>query len=146
VKIGNGVKIQNNVNIYGAVIGDEVMIGPNTSFTNDLYPRAFIWNEKKRSKPIVVGRGASIGANSTVIGGVKIGEYALVGAGSVVTKDVPAHALVYGNPARVKGFVCRKAEKMIKESEAGDWVWLKCPECREKVKVEKSVFEARECY
>lgn len=105
VKIGSGVKIQNGVSIYhGVEIGDDVFIGPNAVFTNDYFPRAF--NPGWKITATIVERGASIGANATIICGHRIGEYAMVGAGSVVTKDVPAHALVVGNPARRIGSVC----------------------------------------
>ena len=116
--IGNNVKIQNFVSVYrGVEIADDVFIGPSTTFTNDLYPRAFIWNEARVGKTLV-GKGASIGANSTIICGVKIGEYAMVGAGSVVTKDVPPYTLVYGNPAEAKCFVCKCGKKLGKEKKA----------------------------
>jgi len=119
VKIGNNCKIQNGVSIYqGVTVEDDVFIGPSVTFTNDLYPRAFIWSEDKII-PTLVRRGASIGANSTIICGVIVGEYAMVGAGSVVTKDVPPFGLVYGVPARLKGFVCycgKKLEKVVEES------------------------------
>lgn len=112
VVIGNNVKIQNFATIYrGVVIEDDVFIGPAVVFTNDLYPRAFIWGED-RIVPTLVKKGASIGANSTIVCGVKIGEYAMIGAGSVVTKDVPPFGLVYGNPARLKGFVCYCGKKL----------------------------------
>lgn len=103
--IGNGVKIQNNVSIYDdVIIEDDVFLGPSCVFTNVINPRAFV-ERKNEYKKTVVKKGASIGANATIICGVTIGEYALVGAGSVVTKDVPPYALVYGNPARQHGFV-----------------------------------------
>jgi acetyltransferase-like isoleucine patch superfamily enzyme len=106
VEIGNGVKIQNFVSIYkGVRIEDDVLIGPAVTFTNDLYPRAFRWGEDM-IVPILVKKGASIGANSTIVCGVTIGEYAMIGAGSVVTNNVPPFGLVYGNPAELKGFVC----------------------------------------
>lgn len=105
VKIGNRVKIQNNVNVYhGVEIEDDVFLGPSMTFTNDMFPRAFN-NEWKIAKTYVK-KGASIGANSTVVCGVVIGEYAMIGAGSVVTKDVPPYALVVGNPAKQIGWVC----------------------------------------
>jgi Serine acetyltransferase len=111
VRIGNGVKVQNGVSIYhGVTVEDEVFIGPNAAFTNDYIPRAF--NVDWKVTPTLVKRGASIGANATVICGHTIGEYALVGAGSVVTKDVPDHGLVVGNPARLMGYVCRCGERL----------------------------------
>jgi len=111
VVIGNNVKIQNNVSIYNAKIEDDVFIGPGVSFTNDKYPRAFIWDENRKGPIIIVERGASIGANSTIMTGVKIEEYSMVGAGSVVSKDVPKHALVLGVPAKPSGFVCKCGRK-----------------------------------
>ena len=103
--IGNGVKIQNNVSIYDSVeIEDDVFCGPSMVFTNVINPRAFV-ERKTEDKKTVLKKGCSIGANATVVCGVTIGEYALVGAGSVVTKDVPPYSLVYGNPARVHGKV-----------------------------------------
>ena len=103
--IGDGVKIQNNVSVYdNVVIEDGVFCGPSCVFTNVINPRAFV-ERKHAYKQTVIKRGASIGANATVVCGVTVGEYALIGAGSVVTKDVPAYALVYGSPARVRGKV-----------------------------------------
>jgi len=106
VEIGNNVKIQNNVNVYnGVCVEDDVFLGPSMTFTNDLFPRSTNtnWQIIKTS----VKRGASIGANATIVCGVTIGEYAMVGAGSVVTKDVAPYTLVVGNPAKFIGFVCR---------------------------------------
>lgn len=105
VRIGNGVKIQNNVSVYkGVTIEDDVFLGPSMVFTNVLNPRAFI-ERKQEMKPTLVKRGASIGANATIVCGVTIGEYAMIGAGAVVTKDVPAYALMTGVPARQTGRV-----------------------------------------
>lgn len=107
VVLGNGVKIQNNVSVYtGVICEDGVFLGPSCVFTNVINPRAFI-ERKSEYRQTVIGKGASIGANSTIVCGHNIGRYALVGAGSVVTKDVPDYAVVYGNPARIRGFVCR---------------------------------------
>lgn len=107
VKIGNNCKIQNNVNVYhGVTIEDDVFCGPSMTFTNDLFPRAF--NNDWKITETLVKKGASIGANSTIVCGVTIGEYAMVGAGSVVTKDVEPYTLVAGNPAKV----IRKIEKL----------------------------------
>lgn len=105
VRIGNGVKIQNNVNVYhGVTIEDDVFLGPSMTFTNDMFPRAF--RADWEITETIVRKGASIGANATVRCGVTIGEYAMVGSGSVVTKDIPSHALVVGNPAHRIGYVC----------------------------------------
>jgi len=120
VRIGNRVKVQNGVSVYrGVEIGDDVFVGPNVAFTNDYLPRAF--NRDWKITETFVRRGASIGANATIICGSEIGEYALVGAGSVVTKDVPAHALVVGNPARIVGYVCRCGQRLDAEG--------RCPAC-----------------
>ncbi|MCS7201940.1 MAG: N-acetyltransferase, partial [Dictyoglomus sp.] len=103
VKIGNNVKIQNNVSIYeGVELEDDVFCGPSCVFTNVINPRAFI-ERKSEFKKTIVKKGATIGANATIICGVTIGEYAFVGAGAVVTKDVPPYALVVGVPARQVG-------------------------------------------
>jgi acetyltransferase-like isoleucine patch superfamily enzyme len=111
VKIGSRVKVQNGVSIYhGVEIEDDVFIGPNATFTNDLVPRAF--NADWKISPTKICRGASIGANATIICGHEVGEYAMVGAGSVVTKDVPAHGLVLGNPAKLIAYVCRCGQRL----------------------------------
>ena len=103
--IGSGVKIQNNVSVYDdVIIEDDVFCGPSCVFTNVINPRAFI-ERKSEYKKTVIKKGSTIGANATIVCGVTIGEYAFIGAGSVVTKDVPPYALVYGNPARVHGKV-----------------------------------------
>lgn len=123
VKIGKNVKVQNNVSVYhGVTIEEGVFIGPHVCFTNDKIPRAINedgtlkGNEDWDVSKIVVKRGSSIGANSTILPGVIIGEYALVGAGSVVTKDVPDFALVLGNPARVCGRV-DKSGRIVERSD-----------------------------
>jgi len=110
--IGNRVKIQNNVSIYDdVIIEDDVFCGPSMVFTNVINPRAFI-ERKLEYKKTIVRHGASIGANATIVCGVKLGAYCFVGAGSVVTKDVPDFALVYGNPAQQHGWVCRCGTKL----------------------------------
>lgn len=107
VSIGDRCKIQNSVSVYNGVrLADDVFVGPNVAFTNDRVPRAF--NHEWRTMETRVGTGASLGANSTILCGVTIGEYAMVAAGSVVTKDVPPYTLVMGNPARPVG----KIDKM----------------------------------
>lgn len=115
VTIGNGVKIQNNVSVYtGVTLEDDVFCGPSVVFTNVINPRSFI-NRKDSFRPTVVKCGATIGANATIICGHTIGSYALIGAGTVVTKDVPDYALVVGNPARQMGWVCRCGERLPQE-------------------------------
>lgn len=101
VIIGNDCKIGNNVSIYkGVVIGDGVFVGPSVTFTNDMYPNAYKWDESMVLKTLVKDR-VSIGANSTIVCGVVIGENSLIGAGSVVTKDIPSNKLAFGNPAKI---------------------------------------------
>ena len=105
VTIGDNVKIQNNVSVYeGVTCEDNVFLGPSVVFTNVINPRAFI-ERKHEFRPTLVKKGASIGANSTIVCGHTIGQYALVGAGAVVTHDIPDYALVTGNPARQTGWV-----------------------------------------
>lgn len=111
VKIGNNVKIQNGVSVYkGLEIEDDVFVGPCVAFTNDKVPRAF--NTEWKITPTKVCRGASIGANATIICGVTIGEYAMVAAGSVVTKDVAPYTLVLGNPARAISKIDKEGNKV----------------------------------
>ena len=108
VIVGNNCKIQNFATLYnGLIVGNDVFVGPHVCFTNDVYPRAKIWFDGKITKTIVKD-GASIGANSTIIAGVTIGRYSMIGAGSVVTKDVPDFTLVVGNPAKIVGQVDEK--------------------------------------
>lgn len=106
VQIGNNVKIQNGVSIYhGVTIEDDVFVGPNVAFTNDMFPRAL--NAEWKVTETLIKKGASIGANSTIRCGNTLGEYSMVGAGSVVTKDVAPFELVVGNPAKRIGYVCK---------------------------------------
>jgi UDP-2-acetamido-3-amino-2,3-dideoxy-glucuronate N-acetyltransferase len=134
--IGNGVKIQNNVSVYDdVIIEDEVFCGPSCVFTNVINPRAFV-ERKHEYKRTLVKRGASIGANATIVCGSTLGEYSFVGAGSVVTRDVPAYAMVYGSPAKVRGWMCRCGVKLGED--------LVCPECGARyVKNGSSIAEAR---
>lgn len=104
VVIGNNVTVKSGVQLWdGVIVEDDVFIGPNVTFTNDLVPRSKHYPEK--FEKTIVRKGASIGANSTIVAGTIIGEYALIGAGSVVTKDIPANTLWYGNPAKLMGYV-----------------------------------------
>jgi UDP-2-acetamido-3-amino-2,3-dideoxy-glucuronate N-acetyltransferase len=112
VKIGNDCKIQNNVSLYdGVELADDVFCGPSCVFTNVNNPRAHV-SRKDEFRTTPIGRGASIGANATIVCGHKLGEHCFIGAGSVVTKDVPAFALMVGNPARRMGWVSRQGEKL----------------------------------
>lgn len=111
-ELGNNVKVQNNVSIYDcAKLEDDVFCGPSCVFTNVINPRSQI-SRKNDFKETLVKKGATLGANSTIICGITIGEYAFIGAGAVVTKDIPAYALVYGNPARMNGWMCRCGVKL----------------------------------
>ena len=112
VKIGNGVKVQNNISIYdGVEIEDDVFLGPSMVFTNVINPRAFI-QRKDEFKKTLLKKGCSIGANATIVCGVTIGRYALIGAGAVVTKDVPDFALMVGVPAKQIGWVDKAGNRM----------------------------------
>ena len=112
VVLGNGVKVQNNVSIYtGVICEDDVFLGPSMVFTNVINPRSFI-SRKNEFKKTIIKKGASIGANATIICGNTIGEYAMIGAGAVITKDVPSYALVVGNPAKQIGWVSEYGHKL----------------------------------
>ncbi len=112
VKLGRNVKIQNNVSVYtGVVCEDDVFLGPSMVFTNVINPRSAV-ARKNEYKPTILRRGASVGANATIVCGNEIGEYALIGAGSVITKPVPAYALVVGNPARQIGWVSEYGHRL----------------------------------
>lgn len=124
VTIGTNVKIQNNVSLYtGVIIEDDVFLGPSMVFTNVINPRSHV-NRKDEYKTTLVKRGASIGANATIVCGTTLGRYCFIGAGAVVTKDVPDYALVYGMPARVRGWVCQCGEQLNFEGERA--ICLKC--------------------
>ena len=112
VRIGDRCKIQNGVSVYnGVTIKDEVFVGPNVVFTNDKYPRAF--NSEWEVTPTLIERGASIGANATIVCGITIGEYAMISAGSVVTRSVSPYTLVMGNPARPVGKVDKAGNRIV---------------------------------
>jgi len=112
-KIGNRVTIKNNVLVWdGVIVEDEVFLGPNAVFTNDMNPRAAFKKAPEEFLKTHVRQGASIGANATIVCGVEIGKQAFVGAGSVVIRDVPAHAMMVGNPARQIGWMCNCGKKL----------------------------------
>lgn len=126
-KIGSNVRIQNNVSIYDLVaIEDDVFCGPSMVFTNVVNPRAEVRRGIDEYSPTLVKRGATIGANATVVCGHTIGRYAFVGAGSVVTRDVPDYALVYGVPARAAGWMCECGEKMTFERDISASMCSRC--------------------
>jgi UDP-2-acetamido-3-amino-2,3-dideoxy-glucuronate N-acetyltransferase len=131
VRIGNNVKIENNVSVFeGVILEDDVFCAPSCVFTNVINPRSFV-SRKSEFKPTLVERGATIGANAAIVCGNTIGRYAFIGAGSVVTKDVPNYAMVYGNPARIQGWVC---ECGIKLQQNGDS--YTCPGCGKSYRLE----------
>ncbi len=110
VRVGRGVKIQNNVSVYsGVTVDDDVFLGPSCVFTNVLTPRAHV-ERKDEFAETRVGRGVTVGANATIVCGNSLGEYSLIGAGSVVTRDVAPHAVMVGNPARRTAWACRCGE------------------------------------
>jgi acetyltransferase-like isoleucine patch superfamily enzyme len=119
VTIGNNVTVKSGIYIWeGVTIEDDVFLGPNVVFTNDLRPRSKQYIESLKT---TIQKGASVGANSTLLAGITLGEYCMTGIGSVVTKDVPAHALVYGNPAKIQGWVDEAGNKLKQVSET-EWV------------------------
>jgi UDP-2-acetamido-3-amino-2,3-dideoxy-glucuronate N-acetyltransferase len=135
VVLGNNVKIQNNVSIYtGVVCEDDVFLGPSMVFTNILNPRSAIVRKDKYSKTLVK-RGASIGANATIVCGHTIGEFAFIGAGAVVTKDVPAFALIIGNPGRQVGWMSEFGHRLSFDEEG----IAVCPESREEYKFHNGI-------
>ncbi|MDD5168438.1 MAG: acyltransferase [Syntrophales bacterium] len=130
VTVGNRCKIQNNVSVYpGVTLEDGVFCGPSMVFTNVYNPRAEI-RKMDQARPTLVKRGATIGANATVVCGYTLGCYSFVGAGAVITKDVPDYALVVGNPARQIGWVCQCGEKLDKQ--------FLCPVCLKQYKKSKN--------
>jgi len=142
VRIGSCVKIQNHVSVFeGVTLEDGVFVGPHVCFTNDLYPRAITPDGKLKNAddweitPTLVKYGASIGAGAVILCGVTIGGFALIGAGSMVTRDVPPYALVFGNPARQHGYVCRCARRFTRMREEGDSLFGWCDVCEREYRV-----------
>ena len=133
VVLGDGCKVQNNVSIYTGVVCEEgVFLGPSCVFTNVINPRAFI-ERKNEYRKTTLKTGASVGANATIICGHDVGRYAFVGAGAVVTKDVPDYAIVYGCPAEIRGWVCRCGEQLTFTREEAV-----CPVCGKRYKKKES--------
>ena len=117
-----------------------MFVGPSVTFTNDLYPRAFRWDEGKIT-PTLVKTGASIGANATIICGVTIGKYVMIGAGAVVTKDIPDYGFVFGNPARLKGFVCPCGMKLQYKGTKDEKVILQCLHCEKELTIDYEIYK-----
>jgi UDP-2-acetamido-3-amino-2,3-dideoxy-glucuronate N-acetyltransferase len=143
VQIGHNVKIQNGVYVYhGVTIEDGVFVGPRVCFTNDMNPRAINPDGSLKTDsdwqvgPIRICYGASLGAGSIILPNVTVGRFALVGAGAVVTRSVPEHGLVFGNPARLHGFVCKCAKRLIPRERQGSWLILDCLDCELSYKME----------
>lgn len=135
--IGNGVKIQNNVSVYnGVVIEDDVFLGPSMVFTNVINPRSFI-ERKDEFKKTIVRKGATIGANATILCGIEIGSYAMIGAGAVVVKNVLAYAIMTGNPARQSGWISEAGMKLNFDAEG----YALCPQTSKKYKLENGFVE-----
>jgi UDP-2-acetamido-3-amino-2,3-dideoxy-glucuronate N-acetyltransferase len=127
VTIGRGCKIQNHVSLFdGVTLEDDVFLGPSCVFTNVVHPRAHI-SRKRAYTPTLVSRGSTVGANATVVCGVSIGAYAMIGAGAVIAHDVPAHGLMVGTPARRVGWVCRCGETLAAPAETR----VRCAGCGE---------------
>jgi len=148
VVVGNNVKIQNYVSVYhGVRLEDGIFCGPHAVFTNDKRPRAINRDGSLKTEEdwiaskTLVCRGATIGANATIICGVTIGRWAMVGAGAVVTKDVPDYGLVLGNPARLRGFVCPCGSLLEQEQIDTDRVIARCPGCQHSVSISVSAWK-----
>lgn len=139
VIIGNNVKIQNGVSVYhGVTIEDDVFCGPHMTFTNDMYPRAV--SDNWEICKTLVKKGASIGAHATIVCNTTLGEYCMIGSGAVVTKDVPAHGLVVGNPARLVGYVCKCGQPLKDEISRDDKsIKMQCSKCNDEtvISIEK---------
>lgn len=143
VTIGNNVKIQNGVSVYhGVTVEDDVFLGPHMVFTNDLYPRSV--SDSWEVSETLVKRGASIGANAVIVCNTVLGEYCMVGSGSVVTKDVPDYGLAVGNPARLIGFVCKCGRPLHQEVlKTDDSVIYRCGFCDEEITIPLEIYKMK---
>jgi UDP-2-acetamido-3-amino-2,3-dideoxy-glucuronate N-acetyltransferase len=140
VLIGNGVKIQNNVSVYhGVIIEDDVFLGPSMVFTNVINPRSFI-ERKDEFKKTIIRKGATIGANATILCGIEIGRYAMIGAGAVITKNVLAYSIMTGNPARQSGWISKAGIKLQFNSES----IAICPQTKKAYKLENGMVDPME--
>ena len=136
VTIGNNVKIQNNVSIYdGVTLEDDVFCGPSLVFTNVINPRSH-WPRKDEYKKTLVKKGASLGANSTILCGSTIGQYAFIGASALVNKDIPDYALYYGVPAKIQGWMCYCGVKLSLSNSIDSKEKAECSTCKRKYKKE----------
>lgn len=148
VTLGNNVKVQNYVSIYhGVTVEDGVFCGPHCVFTNDKSPRAVNPDGSLKAgddwvlSKTLVRAGAAIGANATIVCGITIGKWAMIGSGSVVTRDVPDYGLAWGNPARLHGFVCPCGARLNKYGEDGANVVAVCPTCDTRIVIDKATWE-----
>ena len=151
VTIGDNVKVQNYVSIYhGVTIEDGVFCGPHCVFTNDKNPRAVNPDGSRKAaddwvlSKTLVRMGAAIGANATIVCGVTIGQWAMIGSGSVVTRDVPDYGLVWGNPARLRGFVCPCGARLEKYGKEGTQVMTRCPSCGRLIPIDQTLWKVIE--
>ena len=142
VTIGNNVKIQNYVSVYyGVTIEDGVFVGPHVCFTNDIRPRSINPDTSLKAagdwilSKTLIRLGASIGANATILCGISVGAWAMIGAGSVVTHDIPDYGLAWGNPARLRGFVCPCGGNLKAKSQDAQIVYAECQKCSQVVEI-----------
>lgn len=134
VQVGNRVKIQNGVSVYqGVILEDDSFVGPHAAFTNDIMPRSF--SAEWQVVPTVIKRGASIGANATVICGITLGPYSMISAGSTITTNAPPHGLMSGSPARLVAYICRRGHRMRAITPHDYETTYRCERCNETLSV-----------